>query len=280
MKKKIAILLSCVCIAFPALTYAQSNIQVKLDGNYVKFSGQEPTVINNRTMVPLRGIFENLGYSIEWDADTKTATLKKDDKSISIQTGADSFSVNGVGKQLDVPAQILNGSLMLPLRAIGEAAGLSVVWDSSSKTVIMTNIAEVTNVSTDSKEDIKKYLDSYSQIVKYMASFDELADNMYMVTSDNAEGKLPALISELTTVKSDLEKAKNIHNSLAVPPSLTQLHNLCGQSLNKLDELCDVLNSLFNGKLNSDDAKERISEILEQSKALNTQISSAVNSIK
>ena len=51
MKKKIAILLSCVCIAFPALTYAQSNIQVKLDGSYVKFSGQEPTVINNRTMV-------------------------------------------------------------------------------------------------------------------------------------------------------------------------------------------------------------------------------------
>ena len=213
MKKKIAILLSCVCIAFPALTYAQSNIQVKLDGSYVKFSGQEPTVINNRTMVPLREIFENLGYSIEWDANTKTATLNKDNKSISIQTGADSFSVNGVGKELDVPAQILNGSLMLPLRAIGEAAGLSVVWDSNSKTVIMTNIAEVNNVSTDSKEDIKKYLDGYSQIVKYMASFDELASNMYMITSDNAEGKLPELISELTIVRSDLEKAKNVHNS-------------------------------------------------------------------
>jgi len=217
---------------------------------------------------------------IEWDANTKTATLNKDNKSISIQTGADSFSVNGVGKELDVPAQILNGSLMLPLRAIGEAAGLSVVWDSNSKTVIMTNIAEVNNVSTDSKEDIKKYLDGYSQIVKYMASFDELASNMYMITSDNAEGKLPELISELTIVRSDLEKAKNVHNSLAVPPSLTQLHNLCGQSLNKLEELCDILNSLFNGKLSNDDAKGKISEILEQSKALNTQISSAVNSIK
>ena len=228
----------------------------------------------------LREIFENLGYSIEWDANTKTATLNKDNKSISIQTGADSFSVNGVGKELDVPAQILNGSLMLPLRAIGEAAGLSVVWDSNSKTVIMTNIAEVNNVSTDSKEDIKKYLDGYSQIVKYMASFDELASNMYMITSDNAEGKLPELISELTIVRSDLEKAKNVHNSLAVPPSLTQLHNLCGQSLNKLEELCDILNSLFNGKLSNDDAKGKISEILEQSKALNTQISSAVNSIK
>ena len=143
-----------------------------------------------------------------------------------------------------------------------------------------TNIAEVNNVSTDSKEDIKKYLDGYSQIVKYMASFDELASNMYMITSDNAEGKLPELISELTIVRSDLEKAKNVHNSLAVPPSLTQLHNLCGQSLNKLEELCDILNSLFNGKLSNDDAKGKISEILEQSKALNTQISSAVNSIK
>ena len=77
MKKKIAILLSYISIIFPTLTYAQSNIQVKLDGNYIKFSGQEPTVINNRTMVPLRGIFEELGYSIEWDADTKTAVLKK-----------------------------------------------------------------------------------------------------------------------------------------------------------------------------------------------------------
>ena len=52
MKKKIAILLSCVCIAFPALTYAQSNIQVKLDGSYVKFSGQEPTVIKSREAMP------------------------------------------------------------------------------------------------------------------------------------------------------------------------------------------------------------------------------------
>lgn len=76
MKKKIAILLSCVCIAFPALTYAQSNIQVNLTGSYVNFPVQEPTVINNRTMVPLRGIFENLGYSIEWDANTKTGYLE------------------------------------------------------------------------------------------------------------------------------------------------------------------------------------------------------------
>lgn len=280
MKKKIAILLSCISIIFPTLTYAQSNIQVKLDGNYIKFSGQEPTVINNRTMVPLRGIFEELGYSIEWDADTKTAVLKKDSNSISIQTGANSFKANGETKKLDVPAQILNGSLMLPLRAIGEAAGLSVVWDSSSKTVIMTSIAEVVNVSTDSKEDIKKYLDSYSQIVKYMASFDNLADDMYLVTSDNAEGKLPTLASELTTVRSDLEKAKSIHNTLAVPPSLTQLHNLCGQSLDKLEELCDVLNLLFNGELSTDDAKVKINDILVQSEALNKQITSAVNSIK
>lgn len=41
-----------------------------------------------------------------------------------------------------------------------------------------------------------------------MASFDELASNMYMITSDNAEGKLPELISELTIVRSDLEKLR------------------------------------------------------------------------
>ena len=60
--------------------------------------------LNPRVHITTWDIFENLGYSIEWDANTKTATLNKDNKSISIQTGADSFSVNGVGKELDVPA--------------------------------------------------------------------------------------------------------------------------------------------------------------------------------
>lgn len=280
MKKRIAVFLSCLCMAFPATVQAQNNIKVKLDGNYITFSGQKPTVVNNRTLVPLRGIFENLGYTVDWNSENKTAVLKKESKTISIQTGADSFQINGTKIPTDVPAQIINGSLMLPLRAVGQGAGLSVVWDATTKTVIMTTAVNTDKTATDSKEDIQKYVEGYSTIVKKMTSLDELSENMYMVTRDNAEGKLTELISQLNDVKVDLVQAREIHNSLEVPPSMSQLHILCGSALDRLEQLCDVLEKMFNGNITSDEAKSKIDEILEQSKVLNAQISSAVNNLK
>jgi len=39
--------------------------------------------------------------------------------------------------QLDVPAQIIGGSTMLPLRAVIEAIGYQLIWDGPTQTVII-----------------------------------------------------------------------------------------------------------------------------------------------
>jgi len=48
---------------------------------------------------------------------------------IRISAGASSFWVSGENIIPDVPPQIINGRLMLPLRAVAEAVGASVCWD-------------------------------------------------------------------------------------------------------------------------------------------------------
>ena len=40
------------------------EISVNLDGELVEFSGQEPVIVEGRTLIPLRGDFEQLGYDI------------------------------------------------------------------------------------------------------------------------------------------------------------------------------------------------------------------------
>ena len=132
MKKFAATAMAAVMMTSSAFA---GEISVNLDGAAVEFSGQGPVIVEGRTLIPLRGVFEQLGYDISWNNSTKTAQFKKGDIGVKVTAYAKEFSVNGESVELDVPAQIINGSMMLPLRAVGEATGLEVNWDGETKTV-------------------------------------------------------------------------------------------------------------------------------------------------
>ena len=126
MKKKIlAMLLACVT-AFGAMSYAA-------DVNILK---------NDRTMVPVRGIFEAAGAKVNWDAETQTVMIAKSEGEeitfIFLQVGSDTAFVNSEATTLDVPAEISNDRTMVPLRFIMEELGAVVTWDPDTKTVSIT----------------------------------------------------------------------------------------------------------------------------------------------
>ena len=95
-------------------------------------------IIDSRTMVPLRAIFEALGASVEWDDATKTVTSVKGDTTVKLTIGNAAITVNGADKALDVPAQIVDSRTLVPVRAIAESFGCDVAWDDATKTVTIT----------------------------------------------------------------------------------------------------------------------------------------------
>ena len=95
-------------------------------------------IIDSRTMVPLRAIFEALGASVEWDDATKTVTSVKGDTTVKLTIGKAAITVNGADKALDVPAQIVDSRTLVPVRAIAESFGCEVGWDDATKTVTIT----------------------------------------------------------------------------------------------------------------------------------------------
>lgn len=98
-----------------------------------------PTIVENRTLVPLRAIFEALGATVAWDADTRTATGTTDDTVVVIQIDNTTAYVNGEARTLDVPAQILQNRTMVPARFVSEALGCDVTWDSATQTAAVAD---------------------------------------------------------------------------------------------------------------------------------------------
>ena len=115
-----------------------SEITVTIDGIAVNFEGQGPTIVDGRTLVPVRGVFEALGFDVDWYQPTQTATLTGNDHVVVISIDSPTFTTNGASHPLDVPAQIIEGRTMLPIRAVLQAVGKDVDWDDTTQTVVIT----------------------------------------------------------------------------------------------------------------------------------------------
>ena len=113
-------------------------VSVVIDGMPVQFTDQAPVIIEGRTLLPLRMVFELLGATIDWNGDTQTVTATKDGVTVTITIGSNQLFVNDEAKTLDVPAQILNSRTMVPVRAASEAFGCGVGWDATTSTVTIT----------------------------------------------------------------------------------------------------------------------------------------------
>jgi len=116
-----------------------NEITVTIDGTPVNFAGQPPATVSGRTLVPARGVFEALGFAASWSPATQQATLTRGNDTIVLTIGSATFTHNGVNRTLDVPAQIIGGRTMLPLRAVLESVGgYGMRWDAATRTVVIT----------------------------------------------------------------------------------------------------------------------------------------------
>ena len=98
----------------------------------------EPIILNSRSMVPLRGIFEDMGVDVKWDGNTKTVICTKEEKEVVVQINNEKAYVNGNELILDSVPVIRNSRTLIPLRFISESLGVYVDWDSSTRTAIVS----------------------------------------------------------------------------------------------------------------------------------------------
>lgn len=155
-------------IAYDEEAYIPSTISVKNNDEYIDFTDAEgnvvePQIINDRTMVPFRKIFNALGVAdenISWNGDTKTVVAKKDNIEIELQINNEvaKKTVSGDISQikLDSVPVIVDGRTLVPVRFIAESMNKKVGWDGTNRTVIIIDTQDLIN---DLERSIPKFVE-------------------------------------------------------------------------------------------------------------------------
>ncbi|MBI6863837.1 copper amine oxidase N-terminal domain-containing protein [Lysinibacillus fusiformis] len=97
---------------------------------------------NGTTLVPMKPIFEALGATVSYDNATKKVTATKVGKKIVIGVGNKTAYVDANGTtstiSLSHPAEVYQGTTMVPLRFVSQALGAEVTFDEAKLTVYIT----------------------------------------------------------------------------------------------------------------------------------------------
>jgi hypothetical protein len=154
MKKLLAIttaaLLTVSAMSATALAADTSSVKLVVNGETVDFTGdQEPVVKDGRTLVPFRAAFEKMGATVNWDNDARLCEAYYGDLYVGIKIDSkDVLLSDGKTVESDVPAQIINGRTMVPLRVLSEGIGAKVDWDNATKTATVTT-SDIQDTATD-----------------------------------------------------------------------------------------------------------------------------------
>lgn len=145
--KRFLVILLCFITVFSCTSFADEDVGVIIRGSRIEFD-VPPKIIDGRTMVPMRKIFETLNAVVDWIPEAQLILASKDSEIIAMEIGKNFLTVTdvetGVSKniELDVPPQIFDSRTLVPVRAISEALNMKVSWDSETRIVTIEDIME------------------------------------------------------------------------------------------------------------------------------------------
>lgn len=141
MKKIVSILLSISLIfifTMQAVADEPNEISVLVDGEKITFD-VPPQIINGRTMVPIRAIFEAMGAIVTWDGNTKTVTAQRGNNIVKMSLGSCNVDVNGAVTQMDISPALIDDRTLAPARYVAESFGYTVQWNGETRNVNITS---------------------------------------------------------------------------------------------------------------------------------------------
>ncbi|MBO9606231.1 MAG: hypothetical protein J7639_09785 [Paenibacillaceae bacterium] len=104
------------------------EIGIEIDGSKLDAVG---LLVESRTMVPMRAIFEKLQSEVIWNQEKQSVTATKGTTTVNLAIGDVSARVNNRTLALDVPPMLIEGTTYVPLRFVSESLGAEVDYDAA-----------------------------------------------------------------------------------------------------------------------------------------------------
>lgn len=128
--------------------YNAKEIVVQIDGKKMTPKDMPAVAIDDRTMLPMRQIAQELGCEVVWNEAAQQVYVVNDDYTLVFEINKTTGYKNGKEFTMDVPPLIVNDRTMLPVRALATALDLNITWDDPSRTVSISTKGETTKPPT------------------------------------------------------------------------------------------------------------------------------------
>ena len=127
------------CIA-SAQTTTTTDIQLIVDGKNIT-DLSKPVIMNDRILVPLKVVSEELGATVTWDGEHRTVTVVKGNKNIFLWIGSRLVKYDDGETYLlsDVAPVIIDNKTYVPLKLISNGLRIGIEWDGDARRVIINS---------------------------------------------------------------------------------------------------------------------------------------------
>ncbi|MCF8019241.1 conserved exported protein of unknown function [Petrocella atlantisensis] len=200
--------------------YDNRLVTVVINEKEVKTGDMPAVIIGNRTLVPVREIFESeaVGAKVEWNSKTEEVYITYRDQFIVLAINDKTAYVNGKPHELDVPAKLIRDlnkdhpKTMVPIRFISEVLGFDVDWDNSSYTAMLTNADLVVDMPIEPE---------VPEVIEPDSEGDDLdGDKLEGISGDGANKTLPTELRntpvQWSATKDQMESISSNNNSIAL----------------------------------------------------------------
>lgn len=161
---------------------AATNITVTVNQKAVSFPDTKPYLDNNRVLIPARFVSVALGGTVDYK--NKVITIKKaDGTTITMKINSAKVNVGGKTVTLDVPAKVVKGRTVVPLRFVSEAMGATVDWNQGKSLVAITT-GTVTTPTTPTSPTTE------AGNFQFDPGFTDLAKMLFVNNMKESDGKV------------------------------------------------------------------------------------------
>ena len=204
INKLVASLLAVSLLAFPVVQVsADENISLTVNGKSVE-TQVPPTIIDGRTMVPVRDIFEACGAKVNWDANTKTITGEKGNTTVVMQIDSNMLFINEKVTEMDATPVIIDGRTLAPARYVAESFGGIVDWNAEDK-VVMIDV-------DDSDEDVTETTTEETTVTEETTEVTTVTETTEATTVTETTTVAEPSDMIVNAVRSDLQKAMGTYS--------------------------------------------------------------------
>ena len=156
IKKILGLFLITLCIIFTFCVSSFAADEISLVINNKKVECEVPPVISNdRTLVPVRVLFEHYDAKVSWNGELRQVMVISGTTVMIFNIDSKIVYLNGAAYTLDAPPVIINDRTLVPVRFISEKLGYTVGWDSATRTVSVSKPKETTSSVTITKPSSK-----------------------------------------------------------------------------------------------------------------------------